>query len=410
MINLRRSIACFLGGLAAFFGAADTAVAASDGAGLRLRYSEMISERQLHVTDKIPQMLRFRQQGAFDAQPLHFGGRLMATQIWERTNTSGKYPILSRLPPSHAAGTSDSYGVINDVSLHATVALPMVTGFVQGEYTEVAYRGQDDVQLRQYWIVVGDLSAAPYYVAIGRKTVSFGRFESYLPFTHSHSAHYFWALSKDPVLEFGYVTDATEVSLTLIPEHRGRRVLSSPNNNGALRNFAFNASHRFDLGGDRSLTLGGGFLRGTIYDSAIAHHPPSTGANRRWNGAWDLNLTYETAQFDIGVEYTQTQHAWPATGHKVSAATVQGRYRTEIFDRPAVISASYSRGVQGPSGTEWEDMQQLVLGAELQVSKNIKVGAEYMINKGFVPLIRPRLTGDHSVRSETFLIGVRVTF
>lgn len=379
-------------------------------ASLRLGYSQMISERQLHVTDKVPQMLRFRQQGAFDSRPFHLGGRFMATQIWERTNTSAKYPILSRLPPSHAQGTSDSYGVINDVTVHATLALPMIMAFAQGEYTEVAYKGQDDVQLRQYWVVIGDLAAAPYYVAFGRKTISFGRFESYLPFTHSHSAHYFWAVSKDPVLEFGYVTDQTELSLTLIPDHRGRRVLSTPDNNGALRNFAINAVHRLDLGADRRLVLGGGFLRGTIYDSAIAHHPPATGVNRRWNGAWDLNLTYETARFDVGFEYTQTQRAWPATGHRVSAATLQGRYRRQVFNRPAVYSVSYSRGVQGAAGTEWEDMEQLVFGLDVQVAKHVKIGAEYMINKGFVPLIRPLQTGDRSVRSETLIIGARVVF
>jgi opacity protein-like surface antigen len=341
---------------------------------------------------------------------LPFGGRLVGTVIVEETNTRGKFPILSRLPPTHTKGTSDIFGVINEGSLNATLTLPMVTAFAQGEYTEVEYPGQDDIQLRKYWLAFGDLDKFPVYVAVGRKTVNFGQFESYARFTHTHSSHYFWAQSKDPLIELGYVTDRTELSFSLIPAHRGNRVLSSPQNNGVFSNYALNAAHTFDVGQGGALRIGAGYLRGTIYDSTIAHHPPGVGINRYWNEAWDINSTYSRGPFDIQAEFTQTLEDWAATGHKVSALTLQGRYRSELFGKPTTYSISASHGEQGTTGTEWERMGQVILGVELDATENVTFGAEYLYNVGFVPLIMPTITGDRSVESHTLITGIKVTF
>ena len=375
-----------------------------------LRYSEEMFDRQDHVTDKIAVALRARQSGALDPQSFYFGGRLVLTHISEKTNTAGKFPILSRLPPTHTSGKSDSYGVLNEASLNATITLPWVTAFAQGEYTEVEYPGQEDLQLRKYWVVVGDLDRTPFYLGVGRKTVNFGNFASYAPFTHSHSSHYFWAQTDNPLIELGYVTDRTQLALSFISEHRGLRVVSSPDNNGGMSNFALNGSHRFDLQNGHSLTVGGGFLRGTIYDSTIAHHPPSTGINRSWNNAYNLNATFSGSNFDVMAEFTQTADQWPATGHRVSATTLQGRYKSRILGKPAVYSLTASRGVQGAGGTEWERMEQVILGIEVEPTPHVKLGAEYMFNNGFVPLILPTVTGDRSVKSHTFIVGAELTF
>lgn len=375
-----------------------------------LGYSVSMFDRQENVTNKIGLALRARQSGILQTNRLYLGGRAMGTVISERTNTAGKFPILSRLPPSHAAGTSDTYGVVNEVSVNATLVLPMVTAFVQGEYTEVAYPGQDATQLRKYWIAIGDLDRTPFYLAFGRKTVNFGDFATYAPFTHSHSGHYFWAQTKDPLIELGYITDRTELALSIIPAHRGLRVVSSPDNDGDYENFAVNGSHRLDLRNGMRLKLGAGYLRGTIYDSAIAYHPPSTGINRTWNGAYNFNVTLSGRNFDVMGEFTQTEGVWPATGHKVSAATLQGRYRSDLFGKPAVYSLSASRGTQGASGTQWEKMDQVILGLEVEAADHVKVGVEYMFNDGFVPLILPTVISDAGVMSHTLIFGAKLTF
>ncbi len=375
-----------------------------------LSYSQDMFDRQENVTNKIAVALRARQSGALATNRLYFGGRFIGTGIAERTNTPGKFPIISRLPPSHTSGTSDTYFVVNDLSVNATLALPYLTAFVQGEYTEVEYPGQDDKQIRKFWAVLGDLNVAPYYLAVGRKTVNFGNFDTYAPFTHSYNSHYFWAQSRNVLVEFGYVTDNTELAFTLLPAHRGLRVLSSPNNDGEFNNFAFNASHKFKLQNDMTLKLGGGYLRGTIYDSLIAHHPPGMGSTRDWNGAYDINATLSGRNFDLMAEFTKTEETWPATGHKVSALTVQGRYRTELIGRPVTYSLTLGRGKQGASGTEWEKMDQAILGLEMDVSKNMTFGLEYMYNDGFVPLILPRITADAGVKSHSLIAGVQLTF
>lgn len=391
--------------------AEDNVYASADG-GLRsdLRYSEQIFDRQNHVTNKVARILRARASGQVPEGSLTFGGRLIATQISERTNTAGKFPILSRLPPTHTRGTSDSYGVINEISLNATMALPWVTTFVQGEFTEVEYPGQDDVQLRKYVAILGDLTQAPFYLAVGRKTLNFGNFASYAPFTHTHSSHYFWAQSYDPVIELGYVTEHTELALTLIPAHRGNRVISSPENDGALTNFSLNGSHRFDVYPAHEVTVGGGYLRGSIYDSSIAHHPPGRGVNRFWNEVWDANLTWSGPRFDIQAEFTRTMHDWPATGHHVQATTLQARWHRQISGKPLIWSISASRGVQGADSTEWERMEQVIIGLEYAPAPHVTLGAEYMYNAGFVPLILPRITADRSVESHTVLAGLKLTF
>jgi opacity protein-like surface antigen len=378
--------------------------------GTSLRYSERMLNRQDDVTGKVRIALEARQSGALQTERLYVGGRLFATVIGESTNTPGKFPILSRLPPTHTSGTSDIYGVVNEATLNATLTLPMVTGFAQAEYTEVEYTGQDALQLRKFWIAVGDLDRAPFYLAVGRKTVNFGNFASYAPFTHTHSNHYFWAQSDDPVLEVGYVGARADLAFTLIPSHRGLRVIDSPENDGDYENYAINASHRFDLDNDLGLTLGGGYLRGTIYDSVIAHHPPSAGSARTWNGAYNLNATLSGPQFDLMAEFTKTERKWPATDFKVSALTLQGRYHSELFGRPAIYSLALSRGVQGDRGTEWERMDQAILGLEIEASPNLTLGLEYMFNDRFVPLIMPTVIADSQVQSHSLIVGAKLTF
>ncbi|MFV1443316.1 MULTISPECIES: hypothetical protein [unclassified Phaeobacter] len=375
-----------------------------------LRYSERMLDRQEDVTNKVAIALRARQSGQLGVNRITFGGRFLGTVIYENTNTPGKFPILSRLPPTHTSGTTDTYGVINDISLIATATTPLLTAVVQGEYTEVEYPGQNDIQLRKAWLAVGDLDRSPFYLAVGRKTVNFGNFASYAPFTHTHNSHYFWAQTKDPLIEIGYITERTELALSIIRNHRGNRVISSPKNDDHYTNYALNASHRIPLANGMGLKLGAGFLRGTIYDSTIAHHPPGSGIDRGWNGAWDIHATLSAERFDVMAEFTQTTDRWPATDHKVSALTLQGRYRGEVLGRPAVYSLSASHGRQGASGTEWESMSQIILGMEVALAPNVTLGAEYLFNDGFVPLILPRRTGDASVRSHSVILGAKLTF
>jgi len=373
-------------------------------------YSKDMFDRQDNVTNKAVRLLKARQNKTVDDKSLYIGGRMTATHMEEWTDTAGKFPIISRLPNQH---TSDKYGsedAINDASINTTATFADLTLFAQGEYTEVEYPGQEETQLRKYYAMWGNLDKFPVYALVGKKTVAFGNFDSYAPFTHNHSSHYFWAQTDDPLLEVGYVDNNMEVIASLLPNSRGLRVLSAPDESG-YENFALSYRQDFDVAQNTRLQVGGGFLRGTIYNSAIAHHPPTNGGNDRgWNSVWNIHSTLSGKKWDIMGEYTQTTDSWPATDHKVSALTAQGRYKDTIWQKPTTYSLMFSQGVQGESDTPWEQMLQVVAGVEIQPLPFLELGVEYLYNDGFVPLILPRITGDQGVQSHTVILGAQVTF
>ncbi len=372
-------------------------------------YSTDIFDRQDNVTNKAVRTLKARKDKIIDDKSLYIGGRLTATHMNEWTDTNGKFPIISRLPNQHTSGKYGNEDIINDASINATATFKYLTLFAQGEYTEIEYPGQDEKQFRKYYAMLGDLNKAPIYALIGKKSVAFGNFDSYAPFTHNHSSHYFWAQPEDPLLEVGYVTDDINVIASLLPNSRGLRVLSAPEENG-YENFALSYRQDFGLDEDTNLQVGAGFLRGSIYNSAIAHHPPTNGSDRNWSSVWNIHSTLSQEKWDLMGEYTQTTNTWPATDHKVSSLTLQARYKDSILDKPTTYSVMFSKGVQGDSGTEWEQMSQFVAGIEIKPLPHLEIGAEYLFNDGFVPLILPKITGDQSVQAHSAIVGIQLTF
>jgi hypothetical protein len=379
--------------------------------GLNRPAAEIMFDRQNHVTDKAAQQLLMRQNGTLEDNKLVISGRVNGTYIWEKTNTDGKFPILSRLPPTHTSGDHDGYSILNDASIGGTITLPYVTVYGQGEYTELNYPGQNPKEWRKYFITLGDLDVFPAYLTFGKKTVSFGNMDSYAPFTHGHNAHYFWAQNNDPLFELGYLDNGWHATASLIKNDRGRRVLSAPEGQDGYENFALNASKKFTIGDIHRFKLGAGYLRGTIYDSSLAYHPPDFGLDdREWSGAWNINGVYSIGSFDMMAELTRTMDEWAATGAHVHTLNLQGRYKDYVWRFPTTYSLMYSQGIQGDSSDEWERMDQFVAGVELKLHPNLSIGAEYLINSGFVPLIAPTVIADDGVVSHTFLSGIKITF
>ena len=112
-----------------------------------------------------------------------------------------------------------------------------------------------------------------------------------------------------------------------------------------------------DFGSDLRLKFGGGYLKGTIYDGTLAHHPPGAGnLSRDWNGAWNINTELSWKNLDFMAEFSRTIKEWQATNFEVSAITLQSRYKTQIYNMPYIFSVMYSRGEQGDDVTEWERM------------------------------------------------------
>lgn len=373
-------------------------------------HSEKILDKQDYVTDKDLVHLLAKQDCSIQEFALYPSFLFNTIYIHERSNTAGKFPILSRSPPSHKSGKVGNKVFINDLLIAGTATFPWVSGHVEGMYTDIEFDAQENMQLRKYWVMVGDLNKFPMYFTVGRKTVPFGDFRSYAPFTHNHSTHYFWAQSESPIFSLGYYDYGFNFVASLIRNNRGFRVLNTTKKNG-YGNFALTAAHHFCLCEDFKAKVGAGFLRGTIYDSLIAYHPPGfTAPGQRISPAWNVNASLTYKEFDIAGEFSQTTRRWPAVMHKVHAWTAQGRYRHQICCMPTIYSLMFSRGVQGVKGTEWERMNQLVAGFEIKPHQNLRFGFEYLFNSGFVPLIMPTAVGDRDVKSHTFLLGGEIIF
>lgn len=73
---------------------------------------------------------------------------------------------------------------------------------------------------------------------------------------------------------------------------------------------------------------------------------------------------------------------------------------------PAWWAVSWSEGIQGPSGSEFQFNQQLVLGVELQPSPNVSFTAEYVRSLGFAPLINITTTSDRDVIQDSLVFGL----
>lgn len=376
-----------------------------------LNYADVMFDRQEFVTNKPLQQLKFRQQGGVKDKKMYLSGRFIGSYMYERTDTDGKFPILSRLPNQHTIGDENYEFVTNEASFMVT-ATPTrwMTLSVVGEYTEVEYPGQEEFQYRKYWALFGDLDKSPFYAAFGRNTVAFGNYSSYAPVTHNHSPHYFWAQTDDPHLELGYADNGWHLAASWLPSGRGLRVVNTPDEDG-WENFALSARKDLLFSDDIKAEIGGGYLYSTIYDSTLAHHPPGFGAgdNTR-NSAYNVHATLNYHDFDFNTEFTITEDQWPATDFRVAALTLQGRYNHDLIDMPAIASLMLSHGRQGSSATEWEKMDQIVTGYQLALHPNVRIGAEYLYNRGFVPLIMPKTTSDRGVDSHTFITALELTF
>ena len=379
-------------------------------------YARAILNWQETVTEKPLTMLQASVADSLAPNTLTISGAYWGSYMYEETNVSGKFPILSRFPNQHS-GTTGSRWVTNNAAVGLTAKLgSWITLFAQPEFSEIEFVGQDEVQLRKAFVMVGNLSQVPFYAYYGRNTVDFGAMNAYNPFTHTVNNHSFRVDSEDPVIGLGFYRDGLHLVATAIHSGRQLRVADSPGSDGYDENFALHASYAFESGDFRG-RVGGGYLHSTIYNRTIPHHPGAGfdaavrgSKEERRNGAWDVFVEVGYGPFSIGGEYTATTEKWPATDHRVSALNGQFAYDFSLFEMPTRLSFVYGVGRVGPDDTEYERLTQLVVGAETQVTKNFSLGVEYVRNSAFVPLIGITHVSDSSVKTDTLIVGGKLTF
>ncbi len=366
---------------------------------------------QEHVTDKSMVLLRARQSGELCNRKLTLGTMFKASFMAEWAQKPGKFSILSRFPGG-STGTSLSRFVINNAALSATVTpTSWLTAYTQLEYTEIEFPNQNPLQMRKAFVVIGDLNRFPVYGFIGRKTIDWGNFETYSPFTHSVGNHFWRADSDSPVAGLGYDANGFNFVATAINGGRHLRTADTPTD-GQVNNFAVKASKTFSVNADTTVTVGGGYLHGTIYNSTLAHHPfnNALAATKTRTGAVNGYVTVNSPQFDFNAEYTTLDAKWLATGAAVESLDIQGRYKTAIRNFPTAFTLSYGLGIVGPEGTNYEQLEQYIAGMEVDVTPTISMGVEYVHNNGFLPLIDIKNAADKDADSDSVILGLRMTY
>ena len=339
---------------------------------------------------------------------LDLGAQFRASAMFGTTNTADKFSYLGRFPTDFTGTTvTDARMVLANQAFvgHFT---PWAHGYMETLFSDVFSfdaANQGSFQVRQAYVALGDLSQSPFYAFAGKKTVSFGDMGTLSPFSQSMVWHYFSPLAEG--VGGGYAVDGFNLSVAALNGSRGIRVADS-DERGHLNNVAINALFDWPLGTNAGLSLGGGFLRGTIYDGQTAEHLDAS-VTGEFNSIWDVNAAFHWGPWVVEAEYVETFEPWPVTNHRVTAYRLETAWDLFFNDQLMRLSGSWSEGIQGPAGSEFEFNRQLVIGISHHPAPNVRVALEYVRSSGFAPLIAITNVSDKSVVQDSIVLGLVLT-
>ena len=418
-------------------------------------HSRDMLDWQENTTGKTMTLLANRANGTLQPNSLYLGAGLQGGFMYQKTEVPGQFPLLGRFP-DFSARTDDEAGVfaLNHAALGITSTFgDWTTIYLQPEYSETEFFGQDEFMLRKAFVVFGNLEKSPFYAAFGRKTIDFGNFDSYNAFTANEGQHFFHAVSDQPVVELGLYSNGFKFTASAFSGGRQLRTAFANEENN-IGNYAFNAEKEFLLGGSKAFTVGGGYLHDTIYrDNFTAHTflarasgtPPANFIQYR-NSAVNGFAEYNSDFFDAMVEYTTTLEPWAAAipqapdgtplpqylndplgsttdinninfDENLSTIVAQARIKPMMRNgKRLAIAASGSWGnisdnFGNPAfGTSFQKNQQHAASIEYPVNDYLDFGAEYVYNKGFIPFVAPQLVSNDQTEAHAINVGFKARF
>ncbi len=421
-----------------------------DVGGLNVRTSAAHTDRMLdwqeNTTGKAVTLLQHRRNGVLAPNSLYLGAGIKGGFMYQRSEEPGQFPILSRFPNfTNRTDTESGIFAINNAALAITGTFgDWTTIYLQPEYSETEYKGeQDELQLRKAFVTFGNLDKTPFYAAFGRKTIDFGNFDGYNPFTHTEAQHYFWAQSDQPVLELGYYKNGLKITGSAFSAGRQLRTAFAGEENN-IGNYAASIEKEFLFGNGGALTFGTSYLHDTIYRNNFTAHtfagiqngtPPANFIEYR-NSAASAFVEYNSDVFDAMLEYTSTFEPWAAAipqdvdgnivagyedfDEKLAVTVAQMRYKPRAFGGRTAFSAVgtwgnisdedyVGTGMMGQDVTFGKN-QQHVLGIEHSFNEYIDFGAEYVYNKGFIPFVAPQQVSNQETEAHGLNIGFKARF
>ena len=349
--------------------------------------------------------VRAHNHGEFDVV---VGGQARLSFLAAKTNSANQFGYLGRFPGDFTDTTASDVRI-----LHANTHMTAHVNSWANVYGELLFSDvftfpshkQGSLQVRQAYAVLGDKEQSDWYLFLGKKNVSFGDMGTLSPFSQSVVWHYFGALAEG--VGVGIDREGFNANVTAVNGGRGIRAADSEAK-GRLNNLAANAKLRR---GDeyRSFEVGAGFLLGTIYDGNVAEHLDE-GQFGDLNSAWDLNAVYHCNGLSVGGEFATTTGPWPVTDHRVMAWKIESGWESTVMDHDAIYSVSWSEGIQGSSGTEFEFNKQLVVGVGVNLGSRVDVSFEYVRSLGFAPLIDITTASNAKAIQNSFVGGLNIHF
>lgn len=382
----------------------------------KVDYSQKILSQQETIVNKAPFILESYRDGTLETGKLYLSGHATYSHYYERTDTAGKFPILGRFPGAadgqHTSKRSGNEDVLDTADLSVTYApSEWLTFFAHGIYTDLQFPRQEEAQLREAFVTIGNLREYPWYLSVGKKTINFGHQGAYNPITHSVNNHFYRTDTYDVAAELGYVGKNWRVAFTAMNGGRQLRVADTPSSSFGS-NFAISGQYDFKVA-SWDVSVGGGYLYSSIYDSDDANHPgvhsnPMT--TRERNGVFNAWVEATNGPWSLMAEFSQNERDWPASRGTVQAFSVGAAYDTELFEKPTRISLMYGRGKLGNDGDQFESLHQLAFGIETFITPNFALSAEYVYNRSFIPLIMLDRVADEDVDTDTFIFSGKVFF
>ncbi|MFK7817242.1 MAG: LbtU family siderophore porin, partial [Planctomycetaceae bacterium] len=359
---------------------------------------------QNRQTDK---ELRILQDGPRPGEgpSITFGGQFRATALYGETNTENRFPYLGRFPPDFVGTRATDIRMLQSNQAFVFHGNSWAHGYFETLFSDVFTFNsfeQGSFQVRQAYVVLGDLNANPFYLFAGKKNVPFGDFRTLSPFSQAMPWHYFAGLAEGGGV--GFSSNGLSAQAMALAGGRGIRVVDSEGI-GQIENFAANVRYDAELSDNVAVGIGAGYLRGTIYDANVAEHTDPT-VFGPFNGAWDINGSLHVGALRLGAEFVQTEEAWPVTGARVTAWQAEAAYDFFLGGTPCTFSGSYSEGRQGPAGSEFEFNRQLIVGLKAQPSRNAFLTVEYVRSTGFAPLIGITRASDRGVEQNSMVAGI----
>ena len=337
------------------------------------------------------------------------GGQARFSFMAAGTNTADKFPYLGRFPPDFTGESATDARLLHanaSLAVHASSWISLYGELLFSDVFTFSSFKQGSLQTRQAYAVFGNLDESPWYAYIGKKNLSFGDMGTLSPFTQAVPWHYFAGLHEG--LGIGYADEHLQLALQGVNGGRGIRVADSKEK-GKIDNLAANAMYTVDLASDARIQLGCGFLLSTIYDGLVAEHlDPSITGDR--NSAWDVNALAMLGRLTLAGEYVSTVDDWPVAGHPVHAYRTEAAYDVKVGEYPGRFSVSWSEGIQGDRGTEFEFNQQLVIGLGVELNPYAMCSIEYVRSLGFAPLIDLTTVSDRDVVQDSAILGMTIVF